>query len=458
MPERGPSLHTLALRFSVLLGLVAQAAWIYARYWAHERGFARAQEGAIATAMQRFAVRFVRIAVAYKGGLIKLGQVASLRVDVLPEEVSAELAKLQDRVDAHPLSEIRAQIERELGGPLEANFASFSEQAIAAASLGQVHEATLPSGERVAVKVLYPGVERSVAVDLAAARVGLWLFDFVTVADLDQVYAQVRDSIRGEMDYIAEGRAAEEVARNLAADPELAKRTRVPAIHWEATRRRVLCMEFVEGVKINDREALAARGIDSRELAVWAARAFLHQMFRDGFFHCDPHPGNLVVDASGRLGILDFGMHQRLDARVLTMLRETLLATVARDPLRYARALANAGMIRSADLATVEEIARISFDPKYFNLTPKELAQIDLGAYVTRMRAQLKRVKSFQIPDGLVLWSRAFGLLLGLVSELAPGIRPMDVVGPYVIRFLGAPPSSRAPRDERREPIARAAR
>ncbi|HEY8123295.1 MAG TPA: AarF/ABC1/UbiB kinase family protein [Myxococcota bacterium] len=365
---------------------------------------------------------------------------------------------MQDRVDAHPLTEIRAQIERELGGPLEANFASFSEQAIAAASLGQVHEATLPSGERVAVKVLYPGVERSVAVDLAAARVGLWLFDFVTVADLDQVYAQVRDSIRGEMDYIAEGRAAEEVARNLAADPELAKRTRVPAIHWEATRRRVLCMEFVEGVKINDREALAARGIDSRELAVWAARAFLHQMFRDGFFHCDPHPGNLVVDASGRLGILDFGMHQRLDARVLTMLRETLLATVARDPLRYARALANAGMIRSADLATVEEIARISFDPKYFNLTPKELAQIDLGAYVTRMRAQLKRVKSFQIPDGLVLWSRAFGLLLGLVSELAPGIRPMDVVGPYVIRFLGAPPSSRAPRDERREPIARAAR
>ena len=231
MPERGPSLHTLALRFSVLLGLVAQAAWIYARYWADDRGLLRAQGGAIAAAMQRFAVRFVRIAVQYKGGLIKLGQVASLRVDVLPEEVSAELAKLQDRVDAHPLSEIRAQIERELDGPLEAHFASFSEHAIAAASLGQVHEARLESGERVAVKVLYPGVEKSVAVDLAAARVGLWLFDFVTVADLDQVYAQVRDSIRGEMDYVAEGRAAEEVARNLAADPELAKRTRVPAIH-----------------------------------------------------------------------------------------------------------------------------------------------------------------------------------------------------------------------------------
>jgi predicted unusual protein kinase regulating ubiquinone biosynthesis (AarF/ABC1/UbiB family) len=441
---RGPALHTLALRFTVLLGLVLQAAWIYARYWADDVGLARAREGEIAAAMQRFAVRFVRIAGAYKGGLIKLGQVASLRVDVLPEEVSVELAKLQDRVDAHPLAEIRGQIERELGGRLEDHFTEFSESAIAAASLGQVHQARLPSGERVAVKVLYPGVHKSVAVDLAAARVGLWLFDFVTVADLDQVYAQVRDSIRGEMDYVAEGHAAEEVARNLAADPELAKRTRVPRIHWGATRRRVLTMEFVEGVKINDRAALEARGVDLREVATWTARAFLHQMFRDGFFHCDPHPGNLVVDAEGRVGILDFGMHQRLDARVLTMLRENLLATIARDPVRYARAFLNAGMIRADDLATVEEIGRISFDPKYFNLTPKELAQIDVGAYVLRMRAQMKKVRSFQIPPGLVLWARAFSLLLGLASELAPGVRPMDVVGPYVIRFLGTPPAKAA--------------
>jgi len=438
MPERGPALHSLAIRFAVLLGLVSQAAWIYARYWLDERGLVRAREGAIAGAMRRFAVRFVRIAVVYKGGLIKLGQVASLRVDVLPEEVSAELAKLQDQVDAHPLAEIRAQIEHELGGRLEQHFASFSEQAVAAASLGQVHEARLPSGERVAVKVLYPGVERSVAVDLAAARVGLWLFDFVTVAELDQVYAQVRNSIRGEMDYVAEGHAAEEVARNLAADPELAKRTRVPRIHWPLTRRRVLTMEFVAGVKINDRDALAARGIEPREIALWAVRAFLHQMFRDGFFHCDPHPGNLVVDEQGRVGILDFGMHQRLAPRVLTLLRESLLATVARDPVRYARAFLEAEMIRPEDLATVEEIGRISFDPKYWNLTPKELAQVDMGAYVMRMRSQMKRVRSFQIPDGIVLWGRAFGLLLGLASELAPGIRPMEVVGPYVVRFLAA--------------------
>jgi predicted unusual protein kinase regulating ubiquinone biosynthesis (AarF/ABC1/UbiB family) len=442
MSARGPSLLSLAARFAVLLGLVARAAGIYARLWLDDRGIWRAPEGEIAARMTRFAERFVEVAGRYKGGLIKLGQVASLRVDVLPEAVSAQLARLQDRVDPHPLAEIREQVEHELGGRLEEHFARFGGEAIAAASLGQVHEATLPSGERVAVKVLYPRVERSVAVDLAAARLGLWLFDFVTVADLRQVYAQIRDSIHGEMDYLAEGRAAEEVARNLAADPELAKRTRVPAIHWGTTRRRVLTMEFVDGVKINDRAALEAAGRDPRELAAWTARAFLHQMFRNGFFHCDPHPGNLLVDSEGRIAILDFGMHQRLDARVSTMLRENLLATVSRDPRRYARSFLDAGMIRAEDLPIVEEIGRISFDPKYFNLTPKELAQLDFAEYVSRMRGQMKRVKSFQIPDGLVLWTRAIGLLMGLASELAPGIRPMELVGPYVIRFLGAPPAA----------------
>ncbi len=441
MTPRGPSPFALAARFAVLLGLIAQAAWIYVRSWLDDRGVWRAAEGDIAARMQRFAVRFVAAAVRYKGGLIKLGQVASLRVDVLPEAVSAELAKLQDRVDPHPAAEIRTQLERELGGLVEQHFAAFSAEPIAAASLGQVHEARLPSGERVAVKVLYPGVERSVAVDLAAARFGLWLFDFVTVADLRRVYAQIRSSIQGEMDYVAEGRAAEEIARNLAVDPELARRTRVPAIHWKLTRRRVLTMEFLDGVKINDRAALAARGLDARELAAWTARAFLHQMFRDGFFHCDPHPGNLLVDAEGRIGILDFGMHQRLEPELLAMLRENLLATVARDPARYARSFLGAGMIRPEDVPIVEEIGRISFDPAYFNLTPKELAQIDLADYVRRMRAQMKRVASFHIPDGLVLWSRALGLLLGLSAELAPGSRPLDVVGPYVLRFLATPPA-----------------
>ncbi len=227
----------LAARFAVLLTLIGHAAVVYVRLVLHGRGVFPLSDEAQVAIQQSFARRFTRIAVRFRGGLIKLGQVASLRVDVLPEEVSAELARLQDRVDPHPVEEIRAQIEAELGKDVGALFASFDPQPAAAASLGLVHAATTREGDRVAVKVLYPGIERSVAVDLAATRLGLWLFDFVTVADLRQVYRELRESLLGEMDYVREGRAAEEVQRNLARDPEVARRVRSQWMAGMRTRR-----------------------------------------------------------------------------------------------------------------------------------------------------------------------------------------------------------------------------
>jgi len=441
----GPSPLALAHRFFVLLGLIGGALRVWLQIWLHQRRGGEGDSTALVAAEVRFAERFVAVAVRFKGGLIKIGQVASLRVDVLPREVSDELARLQDRVEPHPFGEVEAQIVHELGAPLASYFTSFEREPIASASLGQVHAAQLPDGRKVALKVLYPGVERSVAIDLVAARVALWLFDFLTVADLRTVYREIRDSILGEMDYEREGRAAEEVARNLAADPEVFARVRVPAIHWPATRRRVLCMEFIEGVKINDRSALAARGFDPQEVARWAVCAFLHMIFRDGFFHCDPHPGNLLVDAEGRIGIVDFGMNKRLAPAVMTMLRENLLATVTRDEKRYARSFLEAGMIDARDVAAVEDVAKLSFDPSYYNLTPRELARLDFGEYLSRMRGQMKRVRSFRLPDGIVMWGRALTLLMGLASELAPGIRPLDVVGPYVMRFLAGGAASSPP-------------
>ena len=433
--SRGTSPLELTARFGVLLGLIVRAAGLWFRHWAAGRGWWPASPDSLAERQREFARRFVRVAVRYKGGLIKLGQVASLRVDVLDEGASDELARLQDRVDPHPVSEIRAQVERELG-PLDDHFAHFEAEPIASASLGQVHAAKLLSGEGVAVKVLYPGVERSVAVDLAAARIALWGFDFLTVADLDQVYREIRESIQGEMDYVSEGRAAEEVARNLARDPEVAAGVKIPAIHWEATARRVLTMEYIEGVKINERDVLLARGQDVEALVRLATRAFLHMIFRDGFFHCDPHPGNLLVTPDGRLGILDFGMHKRIAPGTMHMLRENLLATVLRDPDRYVQAFLDADMIDPRDRAAVTEIAKLSFAPEAWNLTPKELAEMDVAAHVRRLRGHLKQVRSFRLPDGLVMWGRAVSLLMGLATELAPGIRPLEVFGPYVFAFL----------------------
>ncbi len=376
----------------------------------------------------------------YRAGLIKLGQVASLRVDVIPDVMTAELVKLQDRVAAHPFDEIAFQIEHEFGRPVDEIFASIEAVPVASASLGQVHRARDFSGRDLAVKVLYPGIERSVAIDLQMVRLALWLFNPLVPPDLMSIYGQLASSLRGEMDYRREGKAAERVKENLSRDLELFSHLRIPEIHWETSSKRVLSMEFIEGDKINDADALEARGIDVQEAVEWATRAFLHQMFRDYFFHCDPHPGNLLVDRDGKVAIIDFGMNQSIEPELMDGIRSNVLAAVTRNEALWVDSMIRVGIIRSEDRESARELARISFDPAYFNLTPKELTEIDFGDYFEKMRGHLWMLKSFRLPEGLVAWGRAFSLLYGLAAELAPGIRPLDIVGPYVLEFLQSSP------------------
>jgi len=429
----------------VLLSLIGEAAWVYGIHRASRAGWLWVDDAAREARFGRFAARFVRVATRFRGGLIKLGQVASLRVDVIPDSMTDELVKLQDRVPAHPYEEIARQIENELGAPVEQLFRSVESRALASASLGQVHRAIDHQGREVVVKVLYPGVERSVAVDLRMARLALWLFNPLVAADLMQVFRQLRSSLLGEMDYEREGRAAEEIAENLGADEELADHVRVPGIEWETTSRRVLTMEYIEGDKINDRNALEARGLDVTEVVAWATRAFLHMMFRDRFFHCDPHPGNLLVDLEGRVAIVDFGMNQRIAAEVMDGIRMNVLAAVTRNEDLWVDSMIQVGIIGEGDREVARSLAEMSFDPTYYNLTPRELSELDFGDYFTKMRARMSEVGSFRIPDGLVMWSRAFSLLYALALELAPGLRPLDVVGPYVLGFLQAGGNSLGP-------------
>jgi len=198
-------------------------------------------------------------------------------------------------------------------------------------------------------------------------------------------------------------------------------------------------MEFIEGVKINDRDALEAQDVDINDLVRWATSAFLHMMFRDGFFHCDPHPGNFLVTPDGRLGIIDFGMNKRIAPELLGAMRDNVIATLQRDAAAYADSLIALHVVQERDRAAVMELAELSFDPEYFNLTPQELAKLDFAEYFKRMRKHMKKIRGFQLPDGIVMWSRAFSLLYGLAVELAPGLRPLDVIGPYVVGFLQAP-------------------
>jgi predicted unusual protein kinase regulating ubiquinone biosynthesis (AarF/ABC1/UbiB family) len=408
----------------------------------HNRGWWKSTPDRLSARYIAFARAFVDVATRFRGGLIKLGQVASLRVDVIPDEITDELARLQDRVAPHPWDEIAEQLQRELGGSWEEHFDSIEREPIASASLGQVHRARSREGDDLAVKVLYPGIERSVAIDLAMTRLALAGFNPLAMADLNQLFRELRESLLGEMDYMREGRAAEEIARNLARDTDLWPHLRLPSIDWKTTRRRVLSMEYIEGVKINDTAALKAQGVEIDDLVHWATRSFLNMMFRDGFFHCDPHPGNLLVTPDGRLGIIDFGMNKRIGSEVLAAMRDNVIATVQRDAGAYADSLIALNVVRARDRETVMELAELSFDPEYFNLTPQELANLDFAQYFARMRVHMKKLRGFQLPDGIVMWSRAFSLLYGLSVELAPGLRPLDVIGPYVMGFLQGPASN----------------
>lgn len=441
-PAMGPSWFSLFSRALVLLTVIAHAAGVYLLRRAVLRGFLKRDEDWLIARYRGFAARFVRIACEFRGGLIKLGQVASLRVDVIPDVMTEELVKLQDRVPPHPFPEIAYQIERELGRPPGELFATFDETPVASASLGQVHRARDRAGRDVAIKVLYPGVERSVAIDLRMAKLALWLFNPFVPPDLLSIHAQLAASIRGEMDYIAEGRAADRIRENLSEDAALFEQLRVPRIDWETTSRRVLTMEFIEGDKINDRAALEARGVDVSAVVKVATRAFLHQMFRNYFFHCDPHPGNLLVDLEGRVAIIDFGMNQSIEPAIMDGIRKNVLAAVTRNEDLWVDSMIEVGIIREEDREAARGLAQMSMDPTYYNLTPAELSELDFGDYFDRMREHLWMLRSFRLPDGLVSWGRAFSLLYGLAAELAPGIRPLDIVGPYVLEFLqGRPPA-----------------
>ena len=231
------------------------------------------------------------------------------------------------------------------------------------------------------------------------------------------------------MDYLREGRAAEEIARNLARDAALWSHLRVPRIHWDLTTRRVLAMEFIDGVKINDADGVARQGVSREDLVAWASRAFLHMMFRDGFFHCDPHPGNLIVDA--QRADRDHRLRHERAPRARRARRG------ARSPARR-RCCATASCSRArssrparstrATSAVAREIAELAFDPALYNLTPQEVAGLDFSQHFWRLRGQMVRLRSFRLPPGVVMWSRAISILYGLVVELAPGIRPLDAV------------------------------
>ncbi|MHC2999390.1 ABC1 kinase family protein [Microbacterium sp. HJ5] len=404
-----------------------------------------------AARLQNLARRFHALAVSLGGLMIKVGQFMSSRLDVLPPEITKELEGLQDEVPAVDFAAIRALAEAELGAALEVAFASVDPVPVAAASLGQAHRARLSPADAaetgfadVVVKVQRPGIEEIVDVDLAALRkVAGWL-DRVRVVsdhvDLPVLIEEFAQTSREEIDYLHEARNAARFAENFAGDP----RVGVPEIAWERSTGRVLTLEDVTAIKINDVDGLRAAGIDPAEVASEFATVMFDQLFRDGYFHADPHPGNIFVtptpggERPWRLTFVDFGMMGEVPDRLRRDLQQVVIAVASRNGKQLIDSIRDVGvLLPSADTAELERAMTALF-ARFGGMGFAELQKVDpreFQAFATEF-GDVIRSLPFQLPENFLLIVRAVSLTSGMCSSLEPDFNMWDAVEPYAAQLI----------------------
>jgi ubiquinone biosynthesis protein len=377
---------------------------------------------------QRLAAAFEELGPSF----IKLGQLLSTRADLLGEELTVDLASLQDRLPPFSGNEARALIEAEFGCPLNTLFATFDETAIAAASIAQVHFAHTGEGAEVAVKVLRPGIREAFARDL---DLFLWLAGLgerlqpalrrLKPVEVVQTLAEV---VSFEMDLRLEAAAAAELGENFAGDPNF----RVPRVDWLRTGRTVLTLEWINGTRIDDRVALLAAGHRIEDLLAKAATAFFNQVFRDGFFHADLHPGNMFVDSDGAIVVVDFGIMGRLDRATRFYLADMLLGFLSGDYRRVAEVHFAAGYVpqrRSVDAFT--QACRSIGEP----ILGKPLQEIS----VARLLAQLFEITEqfeMETQPQLLLLQKTMVVIEGVGRRLDPEINIWALGRPLIEAWM----------------------
>ena len=407
------------------------------------------------TRLKHIARSFQRLALDLSGLLIKLGQFMSTRLDILPPEITQELEGLQDEVPAVPFELIRGLAERELGLPLEQVYSWVDPEPLAAASLGQVHRATLATQDaedtgllNVVLKIQRPGIDEIVEVDLSALRrVAGWLSRIRLVnrrADMPALMDEFANTCLEEIDYLNEASNAERFAENFADNPHI----QVPQVVWERTTRRVLTQEDVTNIKITDLDALRAAGIDPADVANEFAAVMFDQVFIHGFFHADPHPGNVFIqpqepDENGltwRMTFIDFGMMGEVPSSLGRALRTTVIAAASRDGAGMVDGMREIGVLMpSADTVELERALTKVFD-RFGGISFVELQTIDpreFKAFVNEF-SDIVRALPFQFPENFLLVIRAISLTSGVCSSVNPQFNIWNAIEPYSAKLIKA--------------------
>lgn len=363
---------------------------------------------------------------------IKLGQMLATRADLIGPDLARGLAALQDRMPPFPADEARAIIARDLGAPLEEMFAAFEDEAVAAASVAQVHRARTPDGRDVAVKILRPGIKVRFQRDLAAFA---WLAAFAEARIPKArrlrpvaVVETIAESVANELDLRLEAAAASELRQAMAGEPGY----RIPVIDWQRTGAHVLTLEWIDGVALTDRTALDRLACDRKALAATIVRVFLLQAMRDGFFHADLHQGNLFVESDGTLVALDFGIMGRLDMSSRRYLAEILHGFLERDYQRVADWHFSAGYVDS------------HHDPARFAQAMRAIAEPIFDRPVRRIEASRLLGQLFQTTEAfgmetqpqLLLLQRSMVMVEGLALHLDAKANMWELSRPVIEAFM----------------------
>lgn len=363
---------------------------------------------------------------------MKIGQFASTRPDIIPKPVLRELEKLQDRAPLIRFEDVQRTVEHELGASIQVLFREFDPSPLAAASIAQVHYAVLHTGEPVVLKVQRPNISTVIQTDLEIMK------DIVSLIEqrlpkakdyaLHEMLGEFSGWLEKELDYTAEGENAEKIAKGFEGDLQVL----IPRIFWKFTTKRVLTMAYVDGVKLNDRQKIAALHYDEKTIAARISKALLQQILRDGFFHGDPHPGNIFVLSGGRIAFVDFGIVGNLTPVMKRRFANLIIALTRRNTKSMVKAMLQLGVVpQSVDLDRL----RNDLDGIRKKHLDVPIAQISLPDLVNDLLNMAFNYR-IEIPSDFILLGKSLLTLEGIVHELDPTMSVADLAKPFRFQFI----------------------